>query len=326
MKKREFLKTVTICAANLGGAAGVWVGSAHAKSPETTTLLVGFAAGGGLDILTRQLADDLRTMWARSVIVLNKPGAAGQLAVQDLKKAAPDGSILMTAPFAVPVMNPEIYNLKDQTSGVDYLPVAQLASFEFAFVVPGNHPAADLPSFIAWVKQDPTRANFGTAAIGNLPHFLGLNLGTSIGVPMTAVGYKGFGSLIPDLIGGQIPCAISAENDFAELRKSGRIRVLATFGDKRSASSTTVPTAKELGIDLVATGWYAVYAPPKTPAALVEQLAQDISSVLSNQRMSEKMKQMGLVPTPGIGPKKLAEITASAIASSGPLIKGSGIK
>lgn len=323
MKKREFLKTLAAATMPAGVLAHR---SVDAKSIETTSLLVGFAAGGGLDTLTRQLAEGLRTVWARPVIVDNKPGAAGQLAVLALKKAPPDGSVLMAASFAVPVMNPSIYHLKDQTSGIDYLPIAQLASFEFALAVPANHPAVDLPSLISWIKQDPTRASFGTAAIGNLPHLLGVEFGKSIGVPMTPVGYKGVGGLLPDLIGGQIPFAISAEADFVELRKSGRLKLLATFGDKRSIYSLGVPTVKELGIDTAASGWYAIYAPSKTPPALVEQLARDVNSVLVVPAMEEKIKQMGLMPTPGVGPTKLAQITASATAKWEPLIKSSGIK
>ena len=112
--------------------------------------------------------------------------------MQALKRAPGEGSVLMAASFAVPVLNPIVYKLKDQTSGGDYAPIAKLARFEFALAVAADHPAKDLDSLIAWlrIRQDPKHALFGSAALGNLPHLLDLQFGSAIGTPMTPVGYK----------------------------------------------------------------------------------------------------------------------------------------
>ncbi|QYU66542.1 hypothetical protein J4558_16365 [Leptolyngbya sp. 15MV] len=286
---------------------------------------LGFAAGGGTDVMARLLLERMRAEAGLHYILVNRPGASGRLAVDALRQGPADGSVLMVAPFAVPVLNPVLFPGTNQDSGRDYLPVALLATTEFALAVPASHPARDLPGLIAWLRANPREANFGTAALGNMPHFLGLGFGKAIGVEMPPVGYRGAAPMIPDLINGTLKLAISTDNDFAELLREGRVRVLATAGEAPSRLTPQSPTLVSAGLPLTATGYNGLFAPVGTPGPVIARIAAAAAAAATHPETRDRLLALGLTPS-GAGPEEFARVIARDVARWQPVIRESGFR
>ena len=292
------------------------------KSP--IRIIVGFAAGGSSDIAARMLADKLKDSLGVAVIVENKVGAGGRIAAEALKNAAADGTTVMLTPVVVPVLAPLVYKQLPYDPARDFAPVAQVATYQFALALTPDHPAKSVAEFVAWLKANPTQANFGSPAPGSLPHFFGLMIGQAIGVPMTHIAYKGGAPLATDLMGGQIPAGIDALSDMIELHRAGKIRIIATSGAQRSPLLPSVATFREQGFAAIeGSGWIGVYAPAKTPKPVIDQLATAIASALKAPDMRERFLTLGYEPT-GTTPEQLAAIMSADTARWGPVIKASG--
>jgi len=321
INRRQVLHAVVLsaCAPSLTFAAEV-------ARPKLTTWLVGFSAGGALDAVTRLVSNALKTEWKGTAVVENKPGAAGLIAVQQVRRSPPDGSVLMAAPIAVPVLNPVFVKAEGQACGVDYLPVAQLTSSEFALIVPVNHPARDPATFVKWLRSNPANGNFGVATRGNVAHLLGIRMGQLLSTELTVVPYKGAGGMIPDVVSGVLQFAITQEPDVASLVQSGDIREIMTFGTERSGHSLNVPTALESGLNVSGSTWNAVFAPPNTPESLLASMSNDISKVLSDRELQAKLQALGARPTPGVGYKALSALITKDIATFQPIARAIGIQ
>jgi len=310
----------------LGLAATLVAGKASAQDAAAPgRVFLGFAAGGGTDVMGRLVLDRMRQDSGLHYVMINRPGASGRLAVDALRQGPADGSVLMLAPFAIPVLNPVLFPGTNQESGRDYLPVSLLAATEFAFAVPATHPAGTLAELIAWLRANPREANFGTAALGNMPHFLGLEFGRGIGVDMTPVGYRGAAPMIPDLINGTLRLAISTDNDFAAVLREGRVRILATAGERPSRLSPEAPTLASAGIGLVATGHIGLFAPFGTPPAAVGRIAQAAARAVAAPDVRERLEAMGLAPI-GAGPADFAAVIGRDVARWQPVITASGFR
>lgn len=287
-------------------------------------ILVGFAAGGSSDIAARLIAEKLKDELALPVIVENKLGAGGRIAAEALKNAPPDGSTLLLTPVVIPVLAPLVYKQLSYDPAKDFAPVAQVATYQFACAVGPQHPARDVAGLIAWLKANPAQANFGSPAPGSLPHFFGLMVGNATGVEMVHVPYKGGAPLATDLMGGQIPVGIDALSDMMELHRAGRIRIIATSGTKRSPLLPDVATFREQGFTSVeGAGWIGVYAPAKTPRAVIDLLSAHMVKIMQMADVRARFLNLGYEPT-GTTPEELTAIMAADTARWGPIIKASG--
>jgi tripartite-type tricarboxylate transporter receptor subunit TctC len=299
---------------------------AHAQAAPKGPLriIVGFAAGGSSDIAARMLADKLKDSLGVPVIVENRVGAGGRIAAEALKNSAPDGTTFLLTPVVVPVLAPLVYKQLGYDPARDFAPVAQVATYQFALAVGPNHPAKTVAEFVAWLKANPAQANFGSPAPGSLPHFFGLMIGKATGVEMIHIPYKGGAPLATDLMGGQIPAGVDALSDMIELHRGGKIRIIATSGAQRSPLLPTVATFKEQGfVAIEGAGWIGVYAPSKTPSAVIDQVSAAIASALRTPELRERFVNLGYEPT-GTTPEQLAAIMAADTARWGPIIKTSG--
>jgi len=288
-------------------------------------IIVPVAAGGTSDISARLIADKIKDAIGQPVVVENKPGATGRIAVEAFKNAAPDGRTLLLAPVAVPVIAPLVFKQLNYDPAKDLVPVAQVAKFQYAFAVGPNHPARTLPEFVAWARAHPEHANFGTAGAGSVPHLFGVMVGRATGVELVHVAHKGVTSVLAELMGGQIAAGISALSDLAELHRAGKIRILATSGAERSPLLPEVPTFKEQGFAAVeGVGWNGVYAPARTPRPVIDRLSSAIVKALRAPELRQKFIDIGLEPT-GTTPEELAAIMADDTARWSPIIKASGL-
>jgi tripartite-type tricarboxylate transporter receptor subunit TctC len=292
----------------------------------TVRILVGFPPGGAIDVVARLAADKLKSSLGTNVVVENRPGAAGQLAARLLKTAAPDGRTLMLAPPApivwAPFTNPDL----DYDPQRDFAPVSLAASFDLVLVTGPAMPARDFPGYLDWVRQDPSRATYGTTAPGALPHLLGVLMARSVELSLTHVGYKGGPLLLNDLMGGQISAGIVVFSEAITLHRAGKVRILASSGPARSAQAADVPTFSELGLPaLTGGGWMAFYVPARTPATTIHRLSKAIAEALAKPDVHDRLVGLGLDPV-GSTPEALASRIADDTRKWRPVVKAAALE
>jgi tripartite-type tricarboxylate transporter receptor subunit TctC len=257
---------------------------AQAQEKPPIKLLVGFAPGGSTDTVARVLADKLRGPLGQQVIVENKPGAGGRLAAEQLKNSPADGTTYMIAPNATGVFQYLLYPVSVLKYDLlnDLAPVAILTSHPLALAVNTKTGVNNAKEFVAWAKANPKDASFGSAGLGGHTHFTGLELGRAIGVDLSVIPYRGNGPLTTDLVGGQVLLGIMTAGDILPHQRSGQVKVIGVFGDKRSPLLPDVPTFAEQGINVVTgDGWTGMWAPAKTPQAELERMQAALKEVLS---------------------------------------------
>jgi tripartite-type tricarboxylate transporter receptor subunit TctC len=306
-------------------AASLLVALPAAAQEKTIKFLVGFPAGAGLDTMTRLVAEKMRTKLGQPVVVENRPGADGRLAMDLLKAAAPDGQTLVMTPLVTVVTAPQVFNNLRYDAFADFAPVAHAAGFLFAFSVNPGVPAKSLAEYAAYVKQDARNGSYASAGAGSLPHFFTVLFGDTAKIPLVHVGYKGSAPAITDLIGGQIPAFMGTASDVAAQHRAGKLRVIATSGAQRARILPDVPTFREQGYAIEGGGWYAAYAPARTPKEAVDRLAAAVIEGIRAPDVREKLEALGMEPT-GLGPAELARIQKADYDKWGPVIKASGFK
>lgn len=306
--------------------AGTLAAPALAQSGKTIRLLVGFPAGGGTDAIARLLAERLKDELGANILVENKPGAGGQLAAQALKAATPDGSVyFLTHDHTVSILPLVVKNPGFDTAR-DFVPVAGFATFANALALSGGTPAKSVAEYVAWVKSNPQKNGFyGSAAPGSIPHFFGVMFGRTAGLELTHVPYKGTAAAMQALAGQEITALSTVVADIRTLVQADRARLLAVAGDKRDPALPSVPTFRELGYDLVATPWYALFAPAGTPPAALERLSKAALAAVTDPALNKRMVEMGIEPT-GHGPDRLGQILKADHERWGAVIKASGFK
>lgn len=286
-------------------------------------LIVGFAPGASTDVAARLIAEKMRSSLGTTVLVENKPGASGRIAVETVKNAAPDGKTLLVTPVAMMSIFPSVYKSLRYDPVKDFEPVTQLATFQYAVATNNKMPVKNLGELVTWIKAHPNEANYGSPAAGSLPHFYGVMFSKSVGTDLVHVPYKGSAPAATDLIGGQLPILFDLDVNLSEMHKAGKLRVLATSGSKRSSVLSDVPTFTEAGFKINAAGWYAMYAPAKTPAATLQKLNQAAVAALKSTEVKEKFAKMGMEAT-GTTPGELAAIQKADLERWAPIVKASG--
>ena len=292
LPRRDFLATLS------GAGLACAFPSVRAEGlPDTVKILAGFAAGGTIDVTARRLADKLRDVIAKSVVVDNRTGAGGQIALSALKSATPDGLTVGVTPMSMLGIYPHTYKKLPYDPVADFVPVSQAVRFDFGFAVGAQVPASvrNLADFVAWCKANPKEANFGSPAAGSVPHFVAELFGRAAGFDLKHVPYRGTQPAIVDLMGGQIAAVSGPVGEFLQQMPSGKVRLLATSGAARSKFAQSTPTYAEQGFkDIVFDEWFGLYAPAKTPAASVQRLSDAVRKALSYQDVVDALGQMGL--------------------------------
>ncbi len=292
---------------------------------KTLRILVGFPAGAGLDTMTRLAAEHMRGALGQNVVVENRPGAGGRVAMDLLKAAPADGSTIVMTPLVTVVTAPHVFNNLRYDAFKDFAPVAHTANFLFAFATGPGAPSKTLAEYVALVKQDAKYGNYASAAPGSLPHFFSLAFGDLAGIKLNHIGYKGTAPALTDLMGGQIYAFMGTVSDMAAHHRGGRIRIVATSGAERSRDAPEVPTFRELGYNIEGRGWYAAYAPANTPKATIDRLSEAMINAIRSPEIRSKLEALGMEPT-GLPPAELARIHKRDYDRWGPVIRASGFK
>lgn len=298
---------------------------ALAQVLDTARILTGFPPGGTVDVVARRVADKLRGVYAKTVLVENKPGAGGRLAVDELKRSAPDGGSLLVTPAAMVTLYPHLYprlsyGLEDVT------PVCAATTVVFGLGVGPGVPDSvhTLKEFLAWARANPDKAAYGSPGAGSPPHYVGALLEKETGVPLNHVPYRGTVPGIQDLLGGQIASFSGPIGDYLPHVKTGRLRVLATSGPVRSRFLPEVPTCTELGYKaLEQVEWYGFFLPGKASPELAQRAATAIRAAMAGPDMAEGLASFGLEVATN-GPAELARAVKAEHAAWAPIVRRVG--
>jgi tripartite-type tricarboxylate transporter receptor subunit TctC len=297
-----------------------------AAQEKTLKFLLGYPPGASSDLLTRLLAERMRPLLGMNTIVENKTGAGGIVGTEAAAKSPPDGLTLLLTPLAPMVAFPHSHGAAIRYDPFkDFEPVAHISNFQLAMVVNAELPAKNVAEYVALVKKDPKAGDYASAAAGSLPHYLGVMFARAAGIPMTHVPYRGTAPALQALIAGEVKAGMFVLSDALTTVRAGKARLLAVAGAQRSPLAPEVPTFKELGYDLEASAWYALFAPAGTPKDAIERYAKAAIEVVRAPDMKQRLEQMGLEPT-GLGPAELARILRADYDRWGPVIKASGFK
>lgn len=322
-KRRRFLQQALPAAIAM---ATLPSGARAQPMPESARILCGYPPGGAADVICRKLAQQLSGKWARSVVVENKPGAAGRVAVDAIRTSAPDGLSMLVTPGSVVTMYPHIYkNLSYDVFG-DLAPVSIVGMTAFALVVGPRVPAAvrTFTDFIAWCKANTAVADCGNAGAGSFPHFMAMLMAREAGVALTHVPYRGGAVSMQAAAAGEVSAALSTESAALALSQAGKVRVLATSGPERSAFLPDAPTFRELGFaNLAQREWFAAFMPAKAPASLVALVADGIRASMREADLRGVWHKAALGAESST-PQELQRALRTEFDFWGPIIRASG--
>jgi tripartite-type tricarboxylate transporter receptor subunit TctC len=254
---------------------------------NTLKIVVPYPPGGSTDLVARVVANELQPRLGVTVIVENLVGAGGRVAMQAIKRMPADANVVVIANPALITVAPMVYKNNGYDPDADFQPLSQVTSYEFGVAVGAAVPVSAFSHMMAWIKANPDKANIGVPATGSLPHFFALMVNKATGTATPVVGYKGSAPLSVDLIGGHIPVAIDTLDTLLPQHLGGKIKILATSGEKRSVSS--IPTLKESGFDTAATGWNVLFAKSGMPADKAARIASEVAAIMQMPAVREKV-------------------------------------
>ncbi|HSV35925.1 MAG TPA: tripartite tricarboxylate transporter substrate-binding protein [Ramlibacter sp.] len=265
---------------------------AMAQDKPPLKILVGFPPGGSADVLARLVGDAIRDDFSQ-VIVENKPGAGGRIALAAVKAAKPDGQTVIILPSGPMVLFPHVYKKLEYDAVKDFTPISLLAHFQFGVVSGPSSNVKSVAEMLAKARTDPKSATYGSPGLGTLPHFMGVLMEQSAGVPMTHVPFQGGAPANTALLGGHIGYKFDVVSETAELHRGGKVRIIAVTGAKRDPQVPEVPTLKESGVNMEATAWFAMYAPAGVPRDVVAKLERSVAGAVKNPAMKDKLAKLG---------------------------------
>ncbi|MEN9419029.1 MAG: hypothetical protein RI988_2649 [Pseudomonadota bacterium] len=319
--RRRLLQAATV----LGVPA--WAASSHAQTPfETVRIITGFPPGGTSDTICRRVAAKLAPGYGRSVVVENRTGAGGQIAIQGVRTMAPDGTTILQTPMSMLGIYPHIYRRLPYDPVADLTPVTLGCTFDFGFAVGPAVPTSvrNIAEFLAWCKANPAQANFGSPAAGSVPHFIGALLGRNAGVELKHVPYRGTQPAILEMIGGQLPAVSGPIGEFTQHVAAGKCRLLAATGATRSRFAPDTPTMVEQGLrDMAFSEWFGFYLPGKAPADVVQRANAALRAALADKETVDGLAAMGLEAKSST-PAELAALLKADTERWGPIVKAIG--
>lgn len=293
----------------LGFAATLAVAQEYPTRP--VRIVVPYAAGGPTDIIARTVAQKMSENTGKSFFVENRVGAGTLIGTREVAQAQPDGYTLLVA---VPTM--AVLPLMSRNPGYkveDLTPVAGLSNSPWFLVVSKSVPANTVNEFLAYAKANPGKLNIGIIGLGSSSHLLTQRLKVATGLDMAEVPYNGSALVMKDIIGGSVQAVIDGAATSLAAFKGGQAKLLATTSDKRQPNAPDVPTFRELGYPkIVATSWFGLFAPSKTPSAIRQRIGTEAVKALSDQGVRDRLVAVGGVPWTGT-PEEFAAFVANDV-------------
>ena len=307
----------------LGLAAAL---SAHAQATPPIRILVGFAAGGGVDTTARVIAESMSQTLSQTVVVENRPGAGGLIAAQALKAAPADGTTLMLTNDHTVAILPHTLKNPGFSTTKDFTPVARVSELVFGLAAAADTQVTSVKDIATWARRNPGRTNFGTPAPGSMPEFAASLISKTLGVDGVPAAYRGGAPMVADLTAGQIPFGLTSTFELLPFHKSQKIRILAVSGPARRPELAEVPTFDELGIkELALPNILGLYAPSGTPPAVVTRYSEAVRAALASEKVKERLQATGTVVSYG-APEALAQGMQHISDTWAPIIRQSGFQ
>lgn len=278
-------------------ALTAFAGHSQAQSLPTGTIriLVGFPPGGGSDVMARYIAEKLRERLGSNVIVENRAGASGTIAIEAMKQAPLDGSVIMYGTSATTVAQIVTRKTPSFDLDKDLTPIALTGTVCVVYVVSASIGVSNFAEYVEWLKKNPQKANFGTTAMGSATHFSGVQLGQAIGTPLTPVAYKGAAPLVGDLIAGHIPAGCGGLTDFLVHQQAGKLKIIAITSAKRASAAPDLPTVTDLGFPQITyDGFYGFYGPGKLSAGLINAWNRELRAAVESPDLAQRLSGLGL--------------------------------
>lgn len=287
------IRTAATLSALVGLSAAV-----HAFPDGPVTIIVPAPAGSSTDNTARVLSESLTRSWGVPVVIDNRPGAGSSIGINAVAKAPADGHTLLLAATSI-VQSPHLYK-KPLFDIKSVVPVAQLAEAPLILAVHTDVPARTVKEFVELAKASPGNLSYASPGAGTGPHLLGALLASRTGIELLHVPYRGSAPTVNDVAGGRISSIFGPYSVLAPYAQTGKVRLLATNGARRSAQLPHVPTMAEAGVSgFEDVGFEGVFAPAGTPRPIVEQIARAIREAVAKPEVSKALALAGLVPVSG---------------------------
>jgi tripartite-type tricarboxylate transporter receptor subunit TctC len=300
------------------------IASAQAYPSRPVRIMVGFAAGGGVDIIARLTGQWLAERLGQQFIIENRPGAGTNIATEAVVRAPPDGYTLLLI-NAANAFNATLYDNLSFNFVRDIAPVAGLMAASSVMMVHPSVPAKTVPEFIAYAKANPGKINMASGGVGSPSHVAGELFKMMAGVNMIHVPYRGLAPAMTDLLGGQVQVIFGAVTSSIEYIKAGRLRALAATTAKRSEALPDLPTVGEFVPGYEASQWYGLGVAKNAPTEIIDRLNKEINVALADPQIKARLADLGGSVLPG-SPGDFAKLIADETEKWGKVIRAANIK
>lgn len=299
---------------------------AQAFPAKPVRIVVAFPAGGGTDIVARIIAPKLADLWGQQVIVDNRAGASGVIGTEFAARSVPDGHTLFLGTMGNLTVNQHLMPNMPVDPVRDFAPVTQVVAVPFVLVANPSLPARDVRELIALARARPGQINYSSSGAGGAPHLAGELFKSMAKVNLVHVPYKGSGPSFQDLLGGQVSLTFDSLVQALPYIRSEKLRALAVLGEARSPLLPDVPTVAESGLSgYELTNWFGLVAPAATPRETLMRIHADVTKVLQDPAVPEKLSAMGATVI-GNTPEQFGAVMREDSAKWARLIKETGIR
>jgi len=304
------------------------IASAQTYPSRPVTMVVPFAAGGAFDVIARVMTPRLSQILQQQVIVENVGAAAGIVGTGRVAQAAPDGYSMLLGTVGTHAYNPALYKKLPYNPVSDFAPVGLVAEQPMVLIARKDFPPNTLPEFVAYVKANSNKFQYGSAGVGSTTHLACALFNAASGINVTHIPYRGGGPAMSDMIGGQIQYMCSNAPGAVPQIQGGSVKAIALLQRERSPLMPDLPTAHEQGLpDFEAISWSGLFLPKGTPAPIVTKLNLALGEAIDSKAVQDRMHDLGttLVDAPRRSPAYLHTLVEREIAKWGPPIKAAGI-
>lgn len=324
--KRRFLQSGLVFVAMIAAMAAAVPVQADDYPTRPITILVPFPPGGSSDIVMRLVASKASEALKQPIVIENRPGAAGNVAAMAIKNAAPDGYLLMLGHTGTHAINATLYTDLKFDPVKDFAPITGLVTFNNILNVPASSPAKTPAELVAHARTKPEGLSYGSQGVGTGGHLLGVLFAKHAGVNLVHVPYRGIAPAVTDTVAGRMDLLFAGYLSSGAHVEAGRLRLLAIAGAKRHPRLPDLPTMAEAGYpEVQMEQWFGLFAPAKTPTAIVQKLNAEFVKALRSDEVRDKVlpQVFSVLPTT---PDELGAIVVRDIARLGQVVKDSGAK
>ena len=325
MTHRRSLLTAALAGTGLGALPRAFA-QADDWPRQTVRIIVPFSAGGASDVLTRLIAERLQTKFGQQFVVENRTGAGGNIGMEAVQKAAPDGYTIASATIGTLTINEFLFAKLPYDPVKDFSSVSTIWENTNVLVVTAGHPAKNLKEFLAWAKAQPQGVTFSSSGVGTTPHLAGELFCLKTGIKGLHIPFRGAAQSMPEVISGNVNFAIDNIASWNPMLRAGKARALAVTSDYRWPTMTDVPTMSEAGVpDIVITSWGAFVVPAGTPAAIVNKLSAAVREFAADPAQQQRFLGVG-ARSVSLTPQELTAFAARERIKWKEVVRVSGAK